>query len=117
MPTATPDAAYRRDWWRSSLESTYGSFEENPEFWASISPNNYVGELSGSLQLHHGTADDSVPVEFSTSLQSQVLAAGRSAELYLYNGDDHILSNNFDVAMRRTIEFFDAHVKSPRSGG
>lgn len=115
-PTATPDAANRRGWWRSSLEDIYGSFEENPEFWAAISPNTYVVDLSGPVQLHHGTADDSVPVEFSTSLYSQILTAGRVAELYLYEGDNHNLSINFDTALQRSVDFFNEYVKNANLG-
>ena len=115
-PTATPDAANRRNWWRSSLDDTYGSFNENPEFWASISPNTFVADLSGPIQLHHGTADDSVPVEFSTSLYSQIMTIGRYAELYLYQNDNHNLSINFNTAMERSIEFFDEYLKDSDSG-
>jgi fermentation-respiration switch protein FrsA (DUF1100 family) len=115
-PTATPDSSSRRNWWRSSLEETYGSFDENPEFWASISPNTFVTDLSGPIQLHHGTADDSVPVEFSTSLYSQILTVGRYAELYLYQGDNHNLTNNFATAMERSIRFFDEYLKDDERG-
>jgi dipeptidyl aminopeptidase/acylaminoacyl peptidase len=97
--------------WRSGLASVYGSPEENPEFWASISANTFLRDLSGPLQLHHGTADTSVPVEFSETLYSQLLEAGRTAELYIYPGADHNLSDPFAVAMQRTIEFFDRYLK------
>ncbi|MGQ9518288.1 MAG: alpha/beta hydrolase family protein [Anaerolineae bacterium] len=56
-------------------------------------------------------SDESVPAEFSQTLYAQVLAAGRYAELYLYEGDNHNLSNSFSLAMRRTIQFFDTYVK------
>jgi len=32
-------------------------------------------------------------------------------EIYLYEGDNHNISNNFWTAMQRTVEFFDLHVK------
>jgi len=106
--TATPDGRRR---WRNELIATYGSPEENPEFWNSISANAYLADLSGPIQLHHGTADASVPVEFSETLYQQVLAAGETAELYLYEGSDHNIAQSFGLAMQRTIEFFDKHVK------
>lgn len=90
---------------------TYGTPEENPAFWASISSNTYVGDLSGPLQLHHATTDTTVPVEYSETLYEQVLEAGRPAELYLYEGDNHNLFANFWTAMGRSIEFFDTYVK------
>lgn len=106
--TVTPRPGRR---WRSSLFDIYGAPEENPEFWNSISPNSYVSDLSGPLQLHHGTADTSVPLEFSEILNEQVLAVGKSIELYTYEGDNHNISNSFGLAMQRTIEFFDKYVK------
>ena len=107
----TPDPTSRRGRWRRELFETYGSPEENPEFWASISPNSYLSDLSGLLQLHHGTADSSVPVEFSETLQTQLEQAGQPAELYLYDGDNHNISVNFSTAMQRSIQFFDTYVK------
>ena len=89
----------------------YGTPEENPSFWAEISANTYVRDLSGPVQLHHGTADTSVPVEFSEILFEQITAAGGEVELYTYEGDNHNVSNSFKVAMQRSLEFFDAHLR------
>lgn len=95
------------------LAEQYGTPEENPEFWASLSANSYLGDLSGALQLHHGTADAEVPLSFSQGLYDQVIQAGQTAELYTYSGSDHNISQGFDLAMQRTIEFFDKYVKGP----
>ncbi len=108
--TATPSPGRG---WRASLVETYGSPEENPEFWNSISANSFLNDLSGPLQLHHGTADASVPLEFSETLYQQVLAAGKTVEFYTYEGADHNLASSFSLAMQRTIEFFNTYVKGP----
>lgn len=97
--------------WRTELLDMYGSPEENPVFWDSISANVFLSDLSGPLQLHHGTADTSVPLEFSEILNQQVLAAGKTVEFYTYEGSDHNISSGFNLAMQRTIEFFNRHVK------
>ncbi len=89
----------------------HGLPEEDPEFWASISANSYLADLSGPLQLHHGTADHSVPTIFSYYLAEEARAAGQTAELYVYNGDDHNLATYFTAAMLRSIAFFDLYVK------
>jgi dipeptidyl aminopeptidase/acylaminoacyl peptidase len=106
--TATPRFGRR---WRSELIALYGTPEENPEFWNSISSNAFLGDVSGPIQLHHGTADRSVPLAASETLYQQMLDAGKPAELYAYEGDDHNLSQSFGLAMQRTIEFFDKYVK------
>ena len=110
-PTRTPDPASTRSSWRRDLVAEYGSPEENPEFWAAISPNSYVSDLSGPLQLHHGTADTSVPFILSQLLAAEVEAAGKPVELYLYEGDTHDIDYNFSTAMQRSVEFFDHYVK------
>jgi fermentation-respiration switch protein FrsA (DUF1100 family) len=93
------------------MVETYGSLEENPVFWASIDPTSYLSDLSGPIQLHHGTADESAPVEFSEDLHAQMLELGQTVELYTYTGDNHNISNSFGTAMQRSIQFFDQYVK------
>jgi fermentation-respiration switch protein FrsA (DUF1100 family) len=110
-PTPFPTSTSSRGRFRSSLFDIYGSPEDNPEFWASISANTYVADLAGPLQLHHSTTDASVPVEFSEILYDQVQAADRPVELYLYEGDNHNIFANFWTAMQRSVDFFDEHVK------
>jgi dipeptidyl aminopeptidase/acylaminoacyl peptidase len=114
-PTPNPDGTTRRRWTQELLEE-YGTSDENPAFWASIDPTSYLDDLSGPLQLHHGTADESVPVEFSEDLYTRLQEAGQAAELYLYTNDNHNISNSFGAAMQRSVQFFDHHVKGTSSG-
>ncbi len=97
--------------WMDEWPAQFGTPEQNPAFWASISANTYLADLSGPLQLHYGTQDENVPPQFSVTLAEQVQAAGGNVEIYAYPGDNHNLSNFFDLAMDRTIEFFDAYLK------
>lgn len=110
-PTPTPNPTSTRGRWRSQLTEVYGTPEENPTFWASISPNSYLSEISGPIQLHHGTADSSVPLVLSELLAGELQAAGIPGELYIYDGDDHNLSASFSTAMQRSIQWFDTYVK------
>jgi dipeptidyl aminopeptidase/acylaminoacyl peptidase len=107
-PTSTPSPRRR---WRWDLVANHGSPQENPEFWDTISSNTYLEDLSGPIQLHHGTMDESVPVEFSEILYAEVQEVGKIAELYTYPGDNHNISNSFGQAMTRTIEFFNRYLK------
>jgi len=108
---SSPDSQPRTGGWRSTFSATYGTPEENPDFWNSISANSYLDEISGPVQLHHGTSDTDVPVEFSEKLFYQMLDVNQIVELYTYPGDNHNISNYFSTAMARTIEFFDRYVK------
>jgi fermentation-respiration switch protein FrsA (DUF1100 family) len=109
LPTLEPNS--RRWRWLPDMLETYGSPEENPTFYAAISPNSYLSDLSGPVQLHHGTADSSVPVEYSESLQMQIQAVGKPVELFIYKGDNHNISVNFARAMARSVRFLDTYVK------
>lgn len=97
--------------WRSGWVQQFGAPEENPDFWNSVSANAYLTDLSGAVQLHHGTADSEVPTAFSQTLYNQIDAAGGEVEYYIYEGDNHNLSNNFNTAMQRTIDFYDRYLK------
>src|SRR5215207_7395956 len=98
--SATPTPNPRS--WRFSLVQEFGSPEENPEFWRSVSANSYVSEISGPVQLHHGTLDEDVPLEFSELLFYELINANQYVELYKYDGDNHNISNYFSTAMQRT---------------
>jgi len=110
-PRAAPTLAAGRRW-RDDLVAQYGTIEQNPQFWASISPNSFLRDLSGPIQLHHGTADTEVPIEFSETLNKQIKEAGKTVEFYSYPGDNHNIANSFGLAMQRSIQFFDKHVKN-----
>jgi len=106
-PTPRPDGRS----WRLNWVETYGSPAQNPAFWESVSSNSYLEDISGPVQLHHGTADESVPVAFSDTLFMQLLNEGKMVELYTYPDDNHNISMYFSTAMNRTIEFFDRYLK------
>lgn len=111
-PASLPTGARR---WRQALVDRYGTPSENPKFWESISAHGFLNDISGPIQLHHGMADKSVPVDFSISLEKKLKDAGKIVELYTYLGDDHNFSSSFGTAMKRSVEFFDKYVKNTNS--
>lgn len=106
---ASPDS--RRGGWRGGWMSQYGTPDENPEFWNSVSANAYLRDLSGPIQLQHSVTDEDVPVEFSEILAEQIQAVGGTVKLYTYEGDDHDITRNFTRAMDRTVAFYDVYLK------
>ncbi len=106
----TPPPGVRSSW-RQSLVEQFGEPGQNPQFWNSLSANSYLSDISGPLQLHHGTGDSSVPVAFSQKLLEQMKKVGKEVKLYTYEGDDHNLSGNFSTAMSRSVSFFDKFLK------
>ncbi|HRF50104.1 MAG TPA: prolyl oligopeptidase family serine peptidase [Anaerolineales bacterium] len=110
-PGATAGTPTFRGGWRRSWVEQFGTRDENPAFWDSISANAYLADLSGPIQLHHGTTDETVPFASSQTLYDQMAAVGEEVEFYAYEGDNHNLSGFFTTAMNRSIEFFDRYVK------
>jgi dipeptidyl aminopeptidase/acylaminoacyl peptidase len=98
--------------WRQDFVSRYGSPEQSPEFWNSISPNSFLADVTAPVQLHHGTADEEVPLEFSQTLEQELKAAGKTVEFYSYPGNDHNISGSFGLAMDRSVAFFDRYLKA-----
>ncbi len=107
-PSPSPGA---RGWWRYELSQKYGDPANNPEFWQSLSATSYLTDISGPIQLHHGTADSSVEVEQSILLDERLKEADKVVELFVYEGDDHNLSENLSTALQRSVEFFDRYLK------
>ncbi len=99
--------------WKEQFLAQYGAPGLNPKLWANFSANSYLADLSGPLQIHHGTGDEVVPYEFSTVLADEAEKAGKTADLLLYDGDNHNISNSFNAAMTSTIEFFIEYLNKP----
>ena len=76
-----------------------------------LSPNASLRDLRGRpLQLHHGTADEDVPYSFQVALADDLRAAGQPFTAFKYGGDDHNLSRNLGLALRRSVQFFKDHL-------
>ncbi|MBP9690753.1 alpha/beta fold hydrolase [Candidatus Woesebacteria bacterium] len=97
--------------WRQLFVDQFGTPEDNKTFWDSISATSYLSDISGPLQIHHGTADSSVPVAFSEQLDERLKNARQESELFIYEGDDHNISAHLRIALERSVAFFDEHVK------
>jgi dipeptidyl aminopeptidase/acylaminoacyl peptidase len=109
VPSEREQAARRPG--RQQLIEKYGSFEKNPEFWKSIAAISFVNDISGPVQLHHGTSDMEVPLLFSQKLEEALKNTKKTVELYTYEDDDHNISNNLNLALDRSVSFFDKYLK------
>lgn len=113
-PTWTPSERERQSQRpsRQSFIEKFGNPTEDNEFWNAISPNSYLKDVSGPIQLHHGLADEIVPPILSQILFDSLQKINKPAEIYSYEGADHNLSGSaFPLAMQRTVSFFDKYLK------
>lgn len=97
---------------RQQLIDKYGGFKENPQFWHTISPISFVKDISGPIQLQHGMTDEEVPLLFSEKLNEALKNAGKTVKFFTYEGDDHNLSNNLNIALQRSVDFFDKYLNN-----
>jgi dipeptidyl aminopeptidase/acylaminoacyl peptidase len=97
--------------WRQDFIAKYGTPEQNPQFWDSISPMSYLADITAPIQIHHAAGDVEVPIQFSQTLSADLQAAGKSVQLYTYPGDDHNISAHFSVAITRSVAYFDHYLK------
>ncbi len=95
---------------RQALLDKYGDPKANPTFWDSASSINYVSNVAGPVQIHHGTADAVVPQLFSDRLDAALKTANKPVEYYTYPGDDHNFSSNLNLLMQRSVAFYRAHL-------
>src|SRR5438552_13380717 len=105
-----PPPSFSGGWPRNFIDQ-FGTPEQDPAFWDSISPMAYLADITAPIQLDHGTADTEVPLQFSEALAQQLTADGKNAQLFTYAGSDHNIAQGFTVAMARSVGFFDRYLK------
>jgi len=106
-----PTDQRRRNNQRESLMKKYGTPESNPAFWNSIDPTHFLADIKAPIQLDAGSDDIEVPAAFSAKLATQLQKLGKTVEFYEYSGSDHNISQSFDLAIQRSIEFFNRYLK------
>jgi dipeptidyl aminopeptidase/acylaminoacyl peptidase len=106
-----PEDLFLRNKNRQDLIDNYGTPQSNPGFWNSIDPTYFVGDVTAPVQLDVGGADTEVPNEFSKSLYDKLQNSGKVSEYYAYPGSDHNISQGFNLAMQRSLAFFDKYLK------
>ena len=72
-----------------------------PSLLPRISPVYYYGDIAAPIQLHHGTADETVPLGWAEETCSLLGTAGKNITCIYYDGEGHIFSD------RIKAEFFD----------
>lgn len=96
----------------SVITETYGSPEDAPEFWDAISSESFYDRITAPVRIFHGTADDSVPLDWSHDTLTKLEQAGVDAKLTVYEGAPHEFTSDWAAFMNSSLEFFDQELKS-----
>lgn len=67
---------------------------------------NYYSWVNAPVLIHQGTADEWCEIEWQQDVVNKLKLLGKQASLYIYQGDDHNLKNNWNLAVARDISFF-----------
>jgi dipeptidyl aminopeptidase/acylaminoacyl peptidase len=94
-----------------ALRKALASFEANYDVF-DFSIDNYYDWIGAHLQLHQGTADDAVPVEWSGELVTRLESKGKHLTYYTYPGTDHNLRPSWDTVITRDLKFFATQLTS-----
>ena len=90
---------------------TYGTKEENPDFWRDISAINFISNVKAPVMLHQGTADREFPYTWAHDLTDAFQKNGKKITYHEYPGEGHIFFNTQETVMRRSLDFFDDALK------
>lgn len=87
------------------LISQIAKFEEDydPSLY---SLTNYLNLINAKIEVHQGTADESVPISWSNDLVSKLKDLGKDITYYTYPGADHNLRPSWNTAVSRSLQFY-----------
>lgn len=89
----------------------YGTFEDNPEFWESVSARTYFDRISSPVMLHQGDLDRDVPVSWSRDLAQALEAEEKNITYHEYPGEGHTFFAAQETVMRRTADFLERNLR------
>ncbi len=85
------------------------------EIFLRSSPSQHLSNIHAPIIIHHGESDDTVPIQWSVDLASQLGALGKPVTLYTYPGEGHVFAGwGWQLFMSRTLSFFNQYL-NPRA--
>ena len=71
-----------------------------------FSIHQYYDLINAPIQIHQGTIDDAVPLEWSVELEENLKDLEKEVELNIYEGADHNLVGAWNTAVAKDVEWF-----------
>ena len=76
-----------------------------------ISPINYLSRITAAVSIHHGEADQQVPLTWSAELYGGLQALNKQAEFFTYPNEGHIFDGPGNALFEvRVITFFEKYL-------
>jgi len=89
-----------------ATREAFGSKEESPEFWAQLSPQTFLEDVTAPVMLFHGDRDKDVPKPWSDDLATRLTDLGKAIEYVEYTGEGHEFGPQWGDFMRKAAEFY-----------
>jgi uncharacterized protein len=87
--------------------------EQAPDLYQRLSPLPYLKYVSAPIQIHWGTADQTVPYKWPGDLLDGLKAAGKQVEYFEYAGQPHSLTGaSNQLYLQRIADFFAQNLQS-----
>ena len=79
-----------------------------------ISPMYFFQNISAAVSIHHGTADATVPLDWSVLTCDQLTSLGKNVQCVYYQDMPHTFYGAGDEEfIQNTVEFFNQYLKTP----
>ena len=79
-----------------------------------ISAMYFFQNITAAVSIHHGTADATVPLDWSMQTCDQLTSLGKSVECVYYQDMPHTFYGAGDEEfIQNTVQFFNQHLKAP----
>jgi len=79
-----------------------------------ISAMYFFGNITAAVSIHHGTADATVPLDWSVTTCDQLTALGKNVECTYYQDMPHTFYGSGDEEfIQNTVEFFNQYLRTP----
>ena len=81
---------------------------------ARIAPMYFFQNITAAVSIHHGTADATVPLDWSVLTCDQLTSLGKNMECIYYQDMPHTFYGSGDQEfIQNTVRFFNQHLKAP----
>ena len=81
---------------------------------ARISPMYFFDDITAAVSIHHGTADATVPLDWSVLTCEQLRSLGRNVECHYYEDMPHTFYGPGDQEfIQNTVQFFNQYLTAP----
>jgi dienelactone hydrolase len=76
----------------------------------SYSITNYLDRITAPIQVHQGTADDAIPVEWTNNLVDRLEDIEVNVDYMTHPGADHNLNPSWSTAVAQSLDFFNDYL-------